>query len=301
MLPGSREVERTYHGASEHPLSTMERLLEATEGPFNGTGSMRRAFTDKSAGWKRATRGKPAEELERLHAEREGERLALVAWIRSGADADAYARDEYRVPPELAGHPVTPDFLAEEGRDPCCVKIQSLIHERCVRCHDAQGGDEEAAQKYPLDNYDRLKPYLQVKTATAMSLPKLAQTTHVHLLGFAMLYGLTGAIFCLTSYPGWVRGLVGPLALVAQLVDISCWWLARLDPLFADTILVTGGLVALGLLLQIVGSLLDLFGRAGRVALLLIALAAISSGYVVKEKVINPYLDKEKLEATTRH
>jgi hypothetical protein len=54
-----------------------------------------------------------------------------------------------------------------------------------------------------------------------VSLKKLAQTTHVHLLGFGLLYGLTGLILTFTSYPGWLRGLLGPLPLVAQVGDIG--------------------------------------------------------------------------------
>jgi hypothetical protein len=94
-----------------------------------------------------------------------------------------------------------------------------------------------------------------------MSLAKLAQTTHVHLLGLAVLYGLTGLIFSFTSYSNRARVLFGPLPLVAQLGDIGCWWLARLDPVFAQAILITGGLVALGLAIHILGSLWDLFRR----------------------------------------
>ena len=65
--------------------------------------------------------------------------------------------------------------------------------------------------------------------ARGMSLSKLAQTTHVHMLGFSMLYGLTGLLFAFTSYPVFVRVLIAPLPLLAQIIDISFWWLARLD------------------------------------------------------------------------
>ena len=45
--------------------------------------------------------------------------------------------------------------------------------------------------------------------------------------------------------------LIAPLPLLAQVADISCWWLARLEgPIgeqFAQAILVTGGIVGLSL------------------------------------------------------
>ena len=46
LLPGPDDVVRVYHG-SKHPNQLL-RLLEAPEGlPFNGSGSMRSAFTRK--------------------------------------------------------------------------------------------------------------------------------------------------------------------------------------------------------------------------------------------------------------
>ena len=63
-----------------------------------------------------------------------------------------------------------------------------------------------------------------------MSIEKLTQSTHAHLLSFAVLYCLTGLIFAFTSYPALIRGIVAPLVLVAQLIDIACWWLARIQP-----------------------------------------------------------------------
>ena len=42
-----------------------------------------------------------------------------------------------------------------------------------------------------------------------------------------MLYGLTGLVVSLTSYPGGLRGVLAPLPLVVQFAVIGCWWLAR--------------------------------------------------------------------------
>jgi hypothetical protein len=126
-----------------------------------------------------------------------------------------------------------------------------------------------------------------------MSLTKLAQTTHVHLLGFSMLYGLTGLLFAFTSYPVFLRVLLCPLPLLVQVLDIGCWWLARYDPVFAYAIPITGAIVALGLLLQIVLSLLDMYGPAGKVVLLLLFLAAGAGAGALKVKVIDPFLKQE--------
>lgn len=302
FLPGPKEAVGRYHGSTERPMSQFERLLESTEGSFNGSGTMRPAFFEKSRSWRNLTQKLSPEQVQALREEREGERLALLDWVRSGAPQGAYDKDEYAVEdPVAAAHPITSNYVLNDGAEKSAarrVKIQSLINDRCASCHVAEGSRDNNASPYQLDNYPKLTKYLTVEPrAGGMSLTKLAQTTHVHLLGFAMLYGLTGLIFTFTSYPGWVRAIFGPFTLIAQLVDISCWWLGRADPYYAQLIAVTGGLVAIGLFIQIVGSLFNLFGGFGKVVLVALMLAVGYGGYVVKERVIDPHLQSERSEA----
>src|SRR5881398_554427 len=58
LLPGPDRVRQTYSGPAEAPRSRIERLLEADHGPFNGTGTMRPAFTTQSRGWAKLIAGK---------------------------------------------------------------------------------------------------------------------------------------------------------------------------------------------------------------------------------------------------
>jgi hypothetical protein len=169
-----------------------------------------------------------------------------------------------------------------------------------VACHtpDVEKANMAEATKYPLDTYERLKPYAKVGAAAGMSLTKLAQTTHVHLLGFSMLYGLTGLIFAFTSYPGWLKVLLAPLPLAAQVADIGCWWLARMDSRFAQVIAVTGGVVAVGLLLHIVLSVFNMYGRHGKKVVLVLLLLGALTGFAVKAHVIDPFLEQERASAT---
>src|SRR5262249_48837802 len=44
LLPSAQDAVDVYHGPTGQPMSKMERLLTTTEGPFNGTGTMRPAF-----------------------------------------------------------------------------------------------------------------------------------------------------------------------------------------------------------------------------------------------------------------
>jgi hypothetical protein len=311
LLPDADDAVSIYFGKTS--ASQLERLLTADESrPFDGSGTMRPAFTTKSARWKRliqeraqeknllTTEGSP--DLVRAQAdlrkERDGERLALVAWIQAGAPQDAYNNDAFSLPAELARHPITEQYAETVGAEKSVrVKIKSMIVDRCERCHH-EGGQ---ASQFPLGTFEQIHDYCAVETAQGgMSLKKLAQTTHVHLLGFSMLYGLTGLVFAFSSYPAWFRAILGPFPLLAQLVDISCWWLGRLDAFYAKLIVFSGAAVALGLFLQIILSLFNLFGRRGKLVLALLCLLTAWGGYELKEHIIGPYLLREAPVATSR-
>jgi hypothetical protein len=321
LLPTADDAERVFVGRTPpRPLSKLELLLLADEKqPFNGTGQMSAAFTRRCGTWKgdikkkaRALKlktpdgGLDLEAAEKaLRQERDTERLAVVEWARSGASKEDYDRDQFPLPDALKGKPVDKQFRAAARPNGAeCVKVRSILKVRCARCHAPEGEDAKAAQ-YPLDTFERLQPYLAVKegASTAMSLTKLAQSTHTHLLGFATLYGLTGLIFAFSSYPRVIRVVLAPLPLAVQVADISFWWLARLDapygPMFAHWVIYSGAIVAAGLALHIVLGLFNLFGWRGKVVLVLLFAAAAAGGYVAKEKVIDPYLAKEAAPAAT--
>ncbi len=303
--------------------SHLERVLTAPEThPFNGDGSMRPAFFDRSAGWKGVLK-KAKGKVEALRSVREGEIAALLDWARSGAKKEAYEKDDYLPTNVPASQPITDEYLVTDDNDkpvaPRRVKIKQLVHDRCVRCHGKSASSpaakapldsyedvasyctpeagtgapvseqhvkirtliqdrcvrchandraaDERARNAPLDSYEHLAAYAQPEQSGGMPIRALAQTTHAHLLSFAMLFFLTGAIFSFTSYPLWVRGFFGPFTLVVQVAEIACWWLSRLNPFFTLLILVLGGLVALGLCVHVLGTLYDLrFGKRSQPA-----------------------------------
>jgi hypothetical protein len=291
LIPGAEETKKAYSLDQGRPVSHLERLLASHEGKFNGTGTMVPALFEKSEGWAgQLKRRKTAKEKDELRAEREGERQALLYWVRTGADRKAYDQNSLALPTELSQHAITPDYVDEAKKT---VKLKDLLTERCVVCHSASAGKDDNAKNYPLETHKQIKEYTQAKASGGMSLKKLSQTTHVHLLGFAMLYGLTGLIFAFTSYPAAVRLVVGPLPLVVQVVDIACWWLARVDAVYAHLIPVTGAVVAMGLGVHIVGGLLDLFGRLGKAVVLAVLLAGCIGVSALYVEVIAPYLEQE--------
>jgi hypothetical protein len=321
LLPSPEDAVRVFHGdVGEKPASKIEQLLPADyQGKkMNGQGQMTSAFFKraedydeaiaerarelaKKQGVKKADQAVKDAAKAEVNLERDGERLAMLAWVRGGVKEAEFNGDNFPLPDDLTKLPITRSMLVEENgqvAEPHAVKIQTLFQQRCANCHK-DGGE---AQQFPLTTFAEIKKYATVKTSKGMSLEKLAQTTHVHLLGFSMLYGLTGLILAFSSYPRLLRIVLCPLPLLAQIVDISFWWLARLQephgPLFARCVVYSGALVAVGLMLHIVLSLFNLFRVKGWLILILLFAAAGYGGYVAKNEVIDPFITQEKTTNT---
>src|SRR5262249_5439526 len=188
-----------------------------------------------------------------------------------------YENDRFPLPDALAAQPVAKKSLSGSG-----VKVQSILNDRCAKCHEG----EEGQGKADLSSYEALEKYMEVpkpvlgadgkmivKSKRQMSVERLTESTHLHALSFAVLFTLTGLVFAFSSYPVWIRCFLAPLVLLAQVVDLSCWWLARLDgigPYFALAIMGTGAVVGTGLMLQIVLSLFNMYRWSGKLVLLLL-------------------------------
>ncbi len=314
-LPDRDDVITSYHGKTNH--SQMHRLLTAHESlPFNGQGSMRGAFTrPRVGGVEQAINVKAAQAKEdaddpsvraryevKVLNDIDGERLALLAWINAGFPKAAYddnAQTGFLLTGEMTDVLISSRMVNEvpkDGKTARYARVKSIIDSRCVRCHksDADG----AAGNYPLETYEQFAAYSRMPAPSGKSISKLALTTHVHLLGFSMLYGLTGLVLAFSRLPSLFRVILCPLALVAQVVDISCWWLARLDgPLgetFASIIPITGAVVAGGLVLQILISVFDMYSWTGRFVLVLLFIGAGAGGGFVLHRVVQPWLESEK-------
>ncbi len=287
-LPTKENVIETFHGKSDLTSPLVKLITGPETGNLDQGKTMAPAFFKSDGGeWKKAVRKRPEAEV---HAEREGERAAILAWVKDGVRKEYYQEDAFPLPADLKDKPLTAKFNVD-GK----AKVRSILTERCVRCHHPTEGEGKAVG-FPLDNYEAVAKYAKVSRGF-MSIEKLTQSTHAHLLSFAVLWCVTGVIFAFTSYPALIRGVLGPLVLVVQVLDVACWWLARIEgPLgeqFALTIMYTGGVVGLGLALQIVLSLWDMYGAKGRLVLLLLIAATGYGTYVVYDKVVAPHLAEE--------
>jgi hypothetical protein len=236
--------------------------------------NMNKAFSLKSSDngveWKDLIKDRPEAEL---RAQRDAERLALVSWLEAGAPEENYEKDAFPLPLEL--------------RKDGAVKLLDNFQTKAPEL--AKPAPGAPAPKKKRNAKDR-----------QLSVESLTQSTHAHLLTFAVLWTVTGLIFAFSTYPCWVRTLLAPAVLLAQVADVSCWWLARLPdvgPYFAAAIMGTGAVVGLGLVAQIVLSLFNLYGGKGKVVLLVIGIAVAAGLYAGYAKYVEPELVAEKIEA----
>ena len=314
-LPKADDVVDIY-GKGRPGVTELERLLTADERrPFASGGTMKPAFFAKSAGWvnqirkrgkeimkEKKTEKAAAERLAEteLRRERELEVAAVLAWVRAGAKEESYPAFPISadlIKKNFGEREPNADFFTKDDKDQWTANVSQIVDVRCVRCHSPGNG---AAGQIDLSSWDNVATYCEPGRGSGVSLTKLAQTTHVHLLGFSMLYGMTGLIFAFTSFPGAIRAVVAPLPLLAQVIDIACWWLARLDALYARAIIYTGGVVACGLALHIVLSLLNMYRATGKIVVLLLLAAGGVGAWQLHQHVIEPFLAAERAASVAR-
>src|SRR5262245_27655440 len=222
LFPDRDQTYRIFHdqrgrnpAAEARPVGHMEKLVAAapTE-KWASNGQMSAAFTNEKPEFRKALGKLKAAHPDwddqkaeaALREQREGERQAVLAWLAAGAAEEAYAADAFPLPADWKGPPVTPAFAGPDGKS---VKVKSILDARCARCHGKEGEQEDK----PLDTFAAIKTYLPPKGAEdnpnaaqpALSMTKLAQSTHVHLLSFSILYALTGFILVFTRMPRFLK------------------------------------------------------------------------------------------------
>lgn len=309
-LPGKADVVEIFAGwkvatdADKNPKSKLQVLIMGPidGAPFNGSGSMGAAFFGKNKEYIKAIKEDPSQK-ELLDKELNGERTALDEWLKL-PDAErkrAFEDDKFPIPAALKEKPITAEYLTDDRK---AIKVKELFDARCTRCHK-EGGD---AAGFPLESFDEIAKYAvipksveivdgMVRSERQIGIEKLTQSTHAHLLSFAMLFSLTGLTFAFTSFNVKIRCLIAPMAVTFQVADVSCWWLARLHgvgPLFATAIILTGTAVAVGLTLQILGSLFTMWTGRARAVMFLVLLVGLGGLGYVGLKAIAPALEAEK-------
>ncbi len=234
---GMQDVIRKYH---DNPGGT------ALAGSLEG--SMRKMIVDKLV--------KSDGDTPENRAQAEQLRTMLVAWTKLPKEDRRRTYEDGCPVDEKTGAAL---LDKKDGKpDDLSPLVKETFDAYCWRCHKPGGVDETAA-KIPLNDLRLLEGFCVEDRG--VSPKRLALVTHVHLLGFAVLFAATGLLFSMTDWPRWLRIFFAPFTLVVQLAEIACWWLAKLDPFFAKMIFFLGPCVGIGLLIQLAGTFLDLAWR----------------------------------------
>ncbi len=163
--------------------------------------------------------------------------------------------------------------LVEEG-DP---SAKAIIKAHCIECHNEEDGDSSdipyATSKDNEPQYELVfamaEPEItrhesgeQTRVIKPMSTQRLVHVTHAHVLSMPVFAFLVGMLFMATGLPNSVKLLLGPLPLLAIMLDIGSWWLARFVEPLIYVIAGAGGLFGAAYALQILCVLGSLwFGR----------------------------------------
>jgi hypothetical protein len=136
------------------------------------------------------------------------EKTVIVAWVRGGADEEAY---EARVGP--------------------------VIEERCLACHD--GSNPHIAK---LEGYEDILEFAEQDTGADIF--TLVRVSHIHVFGITFIFFIMGLIFSHAYVrPSWFKSLVIAIPFVAIIIDVGSWYLTKLYPPFALAVMVGGGLM----------------------------------------------------------
>jgi hypothetical protein len=256
--PDLVELKRLLFSAAK-PAGAMERRLEASDTPL-GTGPLISGGSAGSVSMRFAFAGQSDERTTPLNAkelaEREGERLALLDWIRSGASQVAYEDDDYTLVNLGADIPVTGELLVTDASTanaaaPHRVRIRSLINERCVTCHNEEGDD--TARLVPFDTYASIALYLVPETNANGGRAWLLAT----LVSLYPLAALLGSAFSFTRHPLAMR--LGFLtATIAALLILTTCWLA--GPFLAPVLFAAAGFAVFCIMVQLLATIEGLLG-----------------------------------------
>jgi hypothetical protein len=190
----------------------------------------------------------------RKHLERGGEESvrSLIAWLEAGAPEAGFTN---------AGDPSPQDVLAEN----------------CVKCHNSKDGEKNDVP-YASDRDTPPSFALVAKEAEAapapsgpqgmvylppMTIEQLVQVTHVHILSIPVFALCVAILFWFSGVPRHLKGLLLPVPMLATLVDIASWWLARPIEPFVFVIGAAGVVFGSTLALQIGAVLWSLWIEKG--------------------------------------
>lgn len=111
--------------------------------------------------------------------------------------------------------------------------IQPIIVAKCASCHTS------------IPTLPNITKYAVIKalskTDEGIDISSLTRVSHIHLFGIAFIFFFIGLIFSLaTGFNQWIKSLLIITPFAFLLLDVSAWWLTRLNPGFAWLIIIGG-------------------------------------------------------------
>lgn len=118
--------------------------------------------------------------------------------------------------------------------------IRKIMDESCVMCHNGASG-------LPIPDFTQFDVVAsKAETDTGASFSSLARVSHIHLFGISFIFMFVGLIFSLAAgVPKYLKAGVIVMPYIFLLLDISSWWLTKLNPNFAWLVIIGGGAMGL--------------------------------------------------------
>ena len=155
--------------------------------------------------------------------------------------------------PSDADYQATKDWIASGAKEEGFQRIKPIFEESCDVCHSA----DMAVGGVVLVSYQDAQVYLQQDTGKSVN--RLVSLSHTHLLATLSAIFILVFIFSFVRYADWAKGLVMVLSLLAIVVDIGSWWLAKFFAWAAPLVILGGISLALSFAVLIVLSLVDMW------------------------------------------
>jgi len=154
------------------------------------------------------------------------ERLQIINWVHKGADEKAFY---------------------DTG-------IRKIMDNNCIMCHNASSG-------LPIPDFTKFENVVErAKTDTGASFTSLARVSHIHLFGISFIFMFVGLIFSLAAgVPRYLKAGVIVMPYIFLLLDISSWWLTKLNPNFAWLVIIGGGAMAMSFAFMWVVSMYEMW------------------------------------------
>lgn len=137
-----------------------------------------------------------------------------------------------------------------------------IIDNDCISCHSAQSTGDGTFPDLPLDYFSEVKKVAFSSDIRPVGTEVLAASTHTHAISLSVMALAAGGLLLLT---GWPRGLTNLFVLLMGLglaMDISGWWLARVNGAVVPMIVLGGFIFAASVGLSLLLVLLDLWRPA---------------------------------------